>query len=311
MYVCTEPPIKKSPSSLADWLEINSLADPDGSVSRQDLISLLGLESEDDQVGQVESEDVISQIFSEIERRVEAVDGNYPFSFSGDRLIRKRGSGRYLPYIFCLLISYFGVDKRDFLKEWKKDQVTKKFEDLSAKATKALLGDGRLKTKVRIFGFPRRWRGDVTNPRFTEALRKICLDCGELTPKNRLAAATANDGGLDIIAWKRLPDKLPGNLFFLGQCAAGANWSDKLYDIESFLWFVEDAEGFIKGTFIPHVPDTDTDRSREDWSRYRKDAGILFNRCRIAFLVEEWEDNSAKLFCQRALAKLRQESRIQ
>ena len=28
------------------------------------------------------------------------------------------------------------------------------------------------------------------------------------------------DGGIDVIAWKDFPDKLPGKLYLLGQCAS-------------------------------------------------------------------------------------------
>jgi len=310
MPIYIQLPGEQTVTKLADWMEISALLDKDGCVSRQDLLSPLKAEkdTQEDQIEQSEADIIVLDIFTEIQRRTKATGNGYPFFLDGETIKRKHREKNFLSYIFCLLISFFGVENIQYCSDWKTSEVTKKFEELSAKTIQSLLDNKKLSAKVKVFGWPRRWDGDVTNPSFVEALKKICLECGEMKPKNRPTASTAKDAGLDIIAWKRFPDELSGGIFFLGQCATGSDWTSKLLDVKKFEVFIEDYTPPVTGTFIPHIPDISNPRSIDEWSINVQRGGMLFNRCRIAYLAKDWSDNWANRLCRKALKEIRLQS---
>jgi hypothetical protein len=308
MPIYVELPIERTTSKLADWIEINALIDPDKSVSIQDLLYSLRSEQDDpeDQIGESEADSTVSDVFSEIQRREKSAGDAYPFYLKGDKIKRKKGVTGFLSYKFCLLISFFGTDKHQYCEKWKKDNVAKKFEELSAVAVQSLLHNKNLYAKTVVFGWPRRWQGDVSNPRFLKALKKICSQCSEMKPRNRPAAEIAKDAGLDVIAWKGFPDKLPGGLLFLGQCAAGSDWGTKLGNVNRFKAFVEDHTPPITGMFIPHVPDISNTYHLDNWNiTVQLLGGMLFNRCRIALLTKHWKDNWTNNLCRKALKQIK------
>lgn len=300
-------PGTQNPTILADWIEINTLLDRDGVTSRQDLVDLLedqSSEEQEDQVKESRADILANSAFSEIERRVIAAAEGYPFELNGDKLQKKKKNA--LPYIFCLLISYFGLNRETIEPLWQQSRLTKKFEDLAAVAINFLLDNKKIKVKIRKFGYPRKWRGTTLNPHFPIALKKLCLHCKEMNPKELAIANDCKDGGLDILAWKPFPDELKGSLIFWGQCAAGDNWEGKLEEVRKFQYFIDAMPTqTIIGTFIPHIPDISDQKGLEKWWIYRQQGGMLFNRCRIAFLADRWNDTFARQFCNKALKVIR------
>lgn len=307
MPTYAEFPIERSPTKLADWLEVNALIDTDGSASKQDLLCPLKRDQDlaDDQVEQSEADLLASEVFCEIKRRTEFAGSGYPFSFDGEKIVRKASPAKFLSYVYCLLISFFGVDKREYWQDWKLNETAKKFEELSAAAVKALLTNQRLKARVRVFGWPRRWRGDAKNPHFPKALRQLCKECVEMKPRDRPAAVNAKDAGLDVVAWKPFPDGLPGGLLFWGQCATGADWQSKMGDAIRFKAFLQDHTTPVTGLFIPHVPDISRADTLDELCIMIQQAGMLFSRCRIARLTEDWKDQWVRRLCENCIKAIR------
>ena len=307
MPTYVELPIKRSPTKLADWLEVNALVDADGSASKQDLLCPLKRDQDlaDDQVEQSEADLLASEVFCEINRRAESAGEAYPFSFDGEKIGRKGSPVKFLSYVYCLLISFFGVEKREYWQDWKVSETTKKFEELSATAVKSLLDNERLEAQVRVFGWPRRWKGNPKNPHFPKALKQLCQECVEMKPRDRPAAVNIKDAGLDVVAWKPFPDRLPGGLLFWGQCAAGADWRGKLADTIRFKAFLEDHTTPITGVFIPHVPDVSRADTLDELCIIIQQSGMFFNRCRIARLTEGWRDEWVGQLCSNGLKAIR------
>ena len=299
-----ELPKDRTPTCLADWIELNALIDTDGSVSRQDLLSILTGESEPpekDQITSSQQDDLTDDAFGEIQRRVRSAGGSYPFFIDKEKVVRKEG--KYTPYIFCLLVAFYGVEERKLFSEWKKDEISKCFEELSELSIKNLLNNNILNAESCVFGWPRKWDGKADNPKFKLALHKLCTDCKQMKPKDRIIAQVAKDAGLDIVCWKTFPDKMLGGILFLGQCATGSNWTDKLSDIKKFTFFIDqDRTEPITGTFIPHMPDISDIAGEEKWIMHIQRTGLLFNRCRIALLANnQWNDKWADKMCKKAL----------
>lgn len=315
MSVLIELPLKeREVVFLADWMELNALLDSDGVASREDLISQLGIddEIEDDQIENSPSDNVADDVFAELQRRVEATLVGYPFLVNSTTIRKKKNNGKKsIPYIFCLLVSYFGPEKENINSVWKLNLTAKKFEELSNDAALALFHNENVKARSVIFGYPRRWEGKVGNPQFVKALKKICLDSGEMAYIKRAIGSDAKDAGLDIVLWKKFPDNLQGGLFFWGQCAIGKNWTSKLSDLDRFNYFVQDITPISKGLFIPHLTDNSSTKGFETWQQMivSSRVGIIFNRSRIAFLTaRSWKDDWTIKFCRDSIGSIRNSS---
>lgn len=318
MSVYISLPVDRTPSKFADWLEITALLDGDHNASLAELRDLLSGETdgEEDQIGGDLSPDgVTSQVVlvaDEIRRRSAASLKNYPFKFDGSKIVGPKNiSAHSLPYVFCLLISYFGPKNTDYHSKWKTDLVSKKFEHLSKASLEMFLENKKNKPHVTIFGFPRDWKGDAGARKFRAALAALCAASGQMKCVPRKNSKNAKDGGLDIIAWGNFPDRLPGSLLFAAQCGVGGDWTAKLKEVDDFFdWYVTDYPKYAKGIFIPHVPDLYDECKEEDWLQNTKSAGIIFNRCRIAFLVDSWWDKETSDLCVKALEQIRVQARL-
>ncbi len=303
MSIFISLPPEKNPSRLADWIELNTMIELKNVVSCQAFLLLLQkeLEGPDDQIGQSKQEVIVGDVFNELKRRAQASGKGYPFVVDSEKIFNKKVGGQYfLPYKFCLLLSYYGVNNPAFSSNWKTHNTTKKFEELSALATKILLHNKQVPAAVKIFSSKQ-----SGSKSFPVRLQEICVACCEMTTRERERAKTANDGGVDIIAWKSFPDRFKGGLLFWGQCAAGDNWTEKLHDTEKFKYFVDDRTKEVTALFIPHIPDVSTKLKREEWDSRVFRAGMLINRCRISYLVNDWEDGWSKVVCEDTVKKIR------
>jgi len=209
----------------------------------------------------------------ELHRRVTATGINYPFSFSGT-LLKAKGDWRdYLPYVFCLLISYCEPARRK-VQNIKHEMM---FEQLSCLAAREYVGG-----KVLRFGAPRK----ELAPGFSNALTQLCGHVGEWSPVQR-RALHHKDGGLDLVAWKPFPDSRTGKLIFFGHCASGGDWDDKINELQPdkfcSSWLGGTKSPVVKTFFIPHrlSPEVFDDRAVA--------AELFFDRCRIAHCASSSE----------------------
>ena len=121
-------------------------------------------------------------------------------------------------------------------------------------------------------------------PGFAAALQVLADRMGEgVGPGgDALNSSDQNDGKLDVVAWKHFADGRAGKLIAFGQCATGANWRDKLSDIHDTRGWCQKwlrhvpLVGPVRLFFVPHrIP-------RDLWPSTTIDAGVIFDRCRIA-----------------------------
>ena len=119
---------------------------------------------------------------------------------------------------------------------------------------------------------------------FEEALTELCkkIGEGEFRPQRLL---NRQDDTLDLIAWKNFSDRLPSKVIIFGQCGAGRNWTGKLAGLQPEEWLRQWINGLVspiplKSFFTPYrVTPT-------MWEFYARKAGILFDRCRIAYWAQ-------------------------
>lgn len=258
---------------MADWLEFRALSSRDKNSSASELRRLLVSIGGDDGIptrtgGTTDDETLVASAFVEMEDRARSSLNGYPFDIVGPLVKVKPDVADCWSYIFCLLLSLKGADRADV-----PDQPTSLFEEVAEVAARNYVSGDSAK-----FGFPRR----VLPTNFVAALDELCHRIGEgKGGKKRPEAYEAKDARLDIVAWRPFPDRRPAKLILFGQCAAGANFRDKLTDLQPRCFvdlFLN--EHFqvepIRAFFTPFRLPTD------GWEVNARYGGIVFDRCRIS-----------------------------
>jgi hypothetical protein len=129
---------------------------------------------------------------------------------------------------------------------------------------------------IRI-GFPR--GADMPVP-LNEAVALYCGRSRELLHANPMPA-TDKDLGLDVVTWLGFSDGRGGYLHFLGQCATGADWKEKLVDLslpkwrDHMNWAVEP----VRFVALPRVV------SGQELRRVSLQGGLVIDRPRILELA--------------------------
>lgn len=259
----------------ADWLEIFALEDKDQSSSISDLERELNRNS----IETGEREQRCAAVSTELGLRSKGAADGYPFTFDGSLLKQKDDWTKYIPYVFCLFLSYFDGAK----KKHKNIYPDRIFEHVSRIAAQNYL-DGQA---VR-FGWPR-FEAEIPKP-FSQAVERICGQLGEVR-YNGNKPGRAKDDELDLVVWKHFPDGREGKIILWGQCAAGWDWETKLtFDPDAFRsrWMQGDfVNPLLKSIFIPHVVESTR------WHYVSAAAKILFDRCRIASCTFDEADVAA------------------
>lgn len=276
------------PIRLADWIEANTLLTKDGNCSIGDLQSALtsGSIFEENSPG---LEATLAAVAIELDGRQSTSGGGYPFTFENGAKLQLKAATKTLDsvYVFCLLLSYLDWEQAAGVEE----KAARMFEQISTEAARRFLGDASDSAKAFRFGSPR--SGDAVGcaPKpFSSAIDKLAKVCiregagwkhGQKLPKDHHPA----DDGLDVVAWRDWADQRPGKLVLLGSCATGKDWDDKTYDLDTDDFFEEwvidqPATPLVRAFFVPH-------RIRDSiWTTTTRQAGIIFDRCRIASLVD-------------------------
>ena len=300
MLAVPDPSIHRT--KKADWLELKALSSADGLIGFETLISATA-RAEDEQAENIGDEDVeedelVLCVQAEIARRASNIGDDYPFRIDarGRTLqllspISEVGS----VYLFCLFLSH-AFDNTIVSKKLA-PKVTNPIRDwFQACATVA--AGGYVKGPSISFGFPR-----PDGAAFLETLHRVYQLFGDGKPRKRPRAAAAKkikDNGIDIIAWRRPIDNLPGTVYLIGQVASGADWKDKsvIPDREHFhsYWFEEkpaskaDDAMFMPFGLEPEDPEDGTpyeDVLKDYMASAVYKYGTLFYRDRIARHVSD------------------------
>lgn len=282
------PPATSDPVAHADWLELRALTLDDLSASHSDLVAELrrtgsveavadegDLTDTDEPLdeGSEVSQAIADAVFAELEDRSSSAAGGYPFAVDVDTVAASAGADQSL-YSFLLCLSTLGGDEKAGIKP------RRLFEDVSASVVRAYFG-AEGETSLFHFGFPRR----IEPPGFRDALTSLCKETGEgVRAREGISiAADQKDATLDLVVWKRFPDRRPGSLMGFGQCATGADWIDKTSEMQprvfSDMWTERPLVSQPTRMFlVPHRIDMNR------WELASRQAGVVLDRCRMAWL---------------------------
>lgn len=270
-----ELPLDLNIIALADWLELKALVAGDRNASAGDLQNALRIV-----LGFSQAEELTVETFFELEARLEASSEAYPFNMEKSRILQTKSTvNRYAAYIFCLCLSYFG---------WKQEKGEKinprlLFEELSCIAAKQYL-----QGEVYQFGTSRRESGISS---FRDAVNELCIILGEGSGIRPVNVLNKKDDHVDLVAWRDFRDRRESKLILFGQCASGYDWEEKVSELQpDKFWshWMKDSEVSPLGRsfFIPHRIAYE---DGEKWRYITRYAGIIFDRCRIAYWA--WMDN--------------------
>lgn len=286
------PSASADPVDHADWIELEAIRSLDGSSSFEQLARYIRMSGTTDSLvdeldredphdaGGAQSDVVAMDAWAEIEGRFQACggpQGGYPFDLTQGSLTLRNG-WKSSPYIFQLLLCAFGLNAGP-----ERSYPDRRFEQLSAAALHKYIGGHGNAAEFYKFGHPRE---DGTG--FRTALTNLCLrmNAGVV---NAQASRINNqqDGGLDVVAWIPFRDRRAGQLVAFGQCTTAREWREKLFDTSprTFreLWMREGWEPFpVRVFLLPRCIPND------HWREANVKGGIVFDRCRIASLVDQF-----------------------
>lgn len=261
------------PVTLADWLEVNALANKDRQVSLEILVtaalssSVFHSDHNDSKI----TESLLPSIVEEVSFRENYT--SYPFSLNGSSLECHIDCNiAESTYMFCLALSVL---------PWRTPRIRgcfpeRIFEEISVCSLRNYINGEAIR-----FGWPR--VRTVLPSRFGAAITQISELMGEGGGATEFAVNSGkNDAGVDVVSWKKIDDRM-GKMMIWGSCATGDNWEQKLRELDpsSFCrqYFNSHPELLpAKSFFTSHVV------SRQEWREYTRRAGILFDRLRISTL---------------------------
>jgi hypothetical protein len=284
-------------TKVADWLELKAIASPDGRVAFATLISATALtqneENEDIADEDAKNEGLVLAAQAEIDRRLRSIGVGYPFRIVANaRALEFRDplSRVGAVYLFCLFLSH--AFDRTIIPQNLAPEVTNEVRDLFQVCSTVAAG-GYVNGPAVSFGFPR-----PDGKEFLRALRRVYRLFGDGRPCRKPRKASppnVKDSGIDIIAWRRPIDRLPGTHYLIGQVASGLDWEDKSVkaDREHFhkYWFVETpASQAEDAMFMPFGLEPENEKAEKDYEALLRDHmqsvgykfGTLFYRDRIA-----------------------------
>ena len=244
---------------------------------------------ENDYSGGVPEEDksprVVEAVYTEIERRKEACRDGYPFVIgnAGYTLRVSEESANHKHDIYRYLLLATRLNMKDNRHHADMDG-TLLFEELSSEAVRGYFGK---RAETYLFG------ATAGNPDFRRRVDDLCKHMGEGQGFHSRsgAASHAGDGKLDVVVWKAFTDGLAGKLIAFGQCKTGTDYRDTLAQLQpdAFCdkWLrespaVRPLRMFLVSEALP----------RSGWYDVARDAGLLFDRCRI---VDYCDDVSSEV----------------
>jgi len=300
-------------SKIADWLELEALFSPRRTSSKGDLVNAFDIAddargsrySHDEYTGEQLDQGILEEprqallesVFEELDFREACLGDSYPFSVDARRQIVRTAFDEdsvhagQVAYSFCLLTTAL---RERMISGLDAQAETEQEMALLFQVCACLAAGGYFGGAVCSFGFPRE-TGDAFLPALQAAYRRF--GHGDVKPAIEEGhPAATKDGGIDVIAWRDHPDRLPAKLYSLGQCASGRNWKSKPVSSEvgqfHGTWFTTwPSQHYVPALYIPFlIHDEIEEPTYESFSEVRKRTvafherkfGVIFDRLRIA-----------------------------
>lgn len=269
----TVPPFpagrRPTPYRVADWVELSALSRRTA-FKRGDLKSALAIED-------VKDPDALEEaVWSVLGNRASIFGEQWPLTLRGNLLTARtnRSSRAKTIYKYFCLLGLGNIE----------DQDRRLFELLVYEVLKVNFEGNALHVGAPASaGMDPSFRVRVAQYATVSKLGR--LEVGhEPLPDDK-------DLGLDVVAWIPNKDGRGGDLHFLVQCATGADWSEKLNDLNLRKWTPHINWAVPVRVFC--VPMT-LPATGDEWIRASLEAGLVLDRPRLHGL-KGWEKVSASV----------------
>ena len=263
-------------AELVCWQQRNTSA----TALTQDLGRLAENEYSDGVPEEDEIPKDVENAYLEIERRISACGGGYPFVLgdNGDTLHTdpEANGSKSAVYKYLLLATRLNMDTN---RCHAGIDGTHLLEKLSAETCRDYFGH---RAESMVFG-----TSDEA-PGFQQKIDDLCkkLREGDGYRNRVLQHRKTKDGKLDVVVWKHFSDKLAGKLIAFGQCKTGTNYKDTLTQLQPDSFCRKWMQSFpsnvpVRMFFVAEA------LPQNDWYNLASDAGLLFDRCRIVDFSSE------------------------
>ena len=241
---------------LADWVELQVLLS-EGPVAEQqlirsqavqsepdhgDVLTELDLEPADEEILETSADELSQRVHEELAYRESVLGSLYPFELTveyGKWALGRRETSdsseqaAHGAYVCCLLIAAMHSELLPIPSQHTLFTRSAKIMQIESYLTAAEILGG----SAYWFGYP---RPDHSN--MLTAVQKLVEAMGlGVAPSERPLGLSrnANDGTVDIVAWRPFRDGQPAAVVAYGQVASGRNWDTKPIG------------AYVKGHFIP------------------------------------------------------------
>ena len=222
----------QEPIRLADWVELNILAEEEEVLSVDSVTAELAgeppdvaddaefrspREDPDDPEGESlpahwnKLENSTADAFRELSSRAGWLQDHYPLRIAGDIAERNHGTATHNVYRFLVLLRARQLYKAALGDNGRVSGFL--FEELVKHALGAYIG-ARSQTQVR-FGVAGGTRGDGLPNAVDAAVRELSTRVHE--PMGQVPDRSDGDFKADVVTWKPFGDRLPGQLALIGQ----------------------------------------------------------------------------------------------
>jgi hypothetical protein len=233
-----------------------------------------GLVDQGGETGEIFGDEITKEVEERLVASTEAAGVVYPFEVeSGYLQVAQQQQSLPEPYTFMLLVSVFGLTAGP-----AGSKPERLFEEISSHAAHRFFGGPDPTVHLIRFGFPRKDKSS-----FIKALNLMCKELNEgigaVTGKR---ATQQKDGTVDIVVFRHFPDRRAGKMVAFGQCAAGKQWPTKLNEMQPRNFFDKWTLGKVVSRPTLRMFFLPWRLTAAEWDERAIDAGILFDRCRIA-----------------------------
>lgn len=269
---------------LREWI-LASVLFSDECLSKADLVDVL-LESYSGTCDNVYQ--IIDDIFTSLQRAEKILEGNLPYTISGDVIFRSGRWQDHSAFAFCLItsITRWLAKLND---ETNSDERGKIFEKLVECSMRSMFHSDVWKV------IPTSQTIRIIRP-FKAFVPQVARELREEVSQYFAKAITGKekDSGVDVILYHNAPDNLPSISIFI-QCATGKHWKEKLHEPNLELWkdYIHFSLVPLKSIVIP----MDIDNENEYRKIMRNQNTLLIDRLRIlsaSKYKKHWLDSSIK-----------------
>ena len=243
-------------SEIADWAEL-TVAATGSSVGRGKVQTTMAREDAGDASR-------VADVWSELRRRDSLFGPNWPFRLTLNVLSPRRPTTMFSLHVF---LAALGMRTNiDF-------EGRELFEHAVAEILQGLVGPQTMR-----LGAPRRAPVPAS---LTDAVKEYFGSATEDAAILRPFPTSDGDLGLDVAGWMTFDDDRGGFLHFIGQCATGADWRDKLLELNPHKWndHVNWSVPPVRFFALPFVV------KREEFRRTSLDGGLILDRPRLVHLA--------------------------